>query len=108
MIALTTARGEDCGAPGDLLNREEAECTLHSQAKVIEVDIEWEGPCRRESQVQVFTADFKYHKDCINLVTEERSNLPHMWLSVAVINETKKLEAVKTIMRDCYTAHAVK
>merc|ERR1712052_53091 len=59
MIGQTTAGGEECGAPGDLVNWEEAEWTLHSQAKVIEVDREWEGPCRRESQVRVFTADFK-------------------------------------------------
>ena len=65
MIAQTTAGGEECGAPGDLVNWEEAEWTLHSQAKVIEVDREWEGPCRRESQVQVFTADFTFHKDCM-------------------------------------------
>merc|ERR1712077_47957 len=65
MIVQTTAGGEECGAPGDLVNWEEAEWTLHSQAKMIEVDREWEGPCRRESQVQVFTADFKYHEDCM-------------------------------------------
>ena len=65
MIAQTTAGGEECGAPGDLVSWEEAEWTLHSQAKVIEVDREWEGPCRRESQVQVFTADFTFHKDCM-------------------------------------------
>ena len=38
--------------------------TLHSQAKVIEVDREWEGPCRRDPQVQVFT-DFAYHRECM-------------------------------------------
>ena len=32
---------------------------------MIEVDREWEGPCRRESQVQVFTANFYHHKDCM-------------------------------------------
>ena len=108
MIAQTTAGGEECGAPGDLVNWEEAEWTLHSQAKVIEVDREWEGPCRRESQVQVFTADFEYHHDCmqhcqkisggrsppvitkedweyltreVDLITEDRFVLPWMWLS---------------------------
>ena len=44
MMVLTTAGGEGCGEPGDLINWEEAEWTLHSQAKVIEVDREWEGP----------------------------------------------------------------
>ena len=65
MIAQTKAGEEVCGAPGDLVNWEEAEWTLHSQAKVIEVDREWEGPCRRESQVQVFTAEFLWHHDCM-------------------------------------------
>ena len=65
MAGLTTAGGEDCGAPGDFLSWEEAEWTLHSQAKVIKVDRDWEGPCRRESQVHAFTADFEYHHDCM-------------------------------------------
>ena len=65
MIGLTTAGEGECGSPGDLVSWEEAEWTLHSQAKLIEVDREWEGPCRRESQVQVFTADFKKHTDCM-------------------------------------------
>ena len=152
MIGLTTAGGEEYGAPGDLVNWEEAEWTLHSQAKVIEVDREWEGPCRRESQVQVFTAErgqFFNHKDCmqhcqkisggrsppvitkedwenltseVDLITEDRSVLPWMWLSATegefdlelgelghwpeteiVNNETKKLEALETVWRDFYT-----
>ena len=149
MKGITTAGGKECGAPGDLVNWEEAEWTLHSQAKWIEVDREWEGPCRRESQVQVFTADFTYHKDCMHhcqkisggrsppvttreewetltreadLITQDRSSLPWMWLSATegdnesklaklghwpetelVNNETKKLEAVETIWRDFYT-----
>ena len=108
MIGMTTAGEEECGAPGDLMNWEKAEWTLHSQAKVIEVDREWEGPCRKESQVHVFTAVFDYHHDCmqhcqkisngrcpsvttkekwekltreIDLITEDRSVLPWMWLS---------------------------
>ena len=52
MIDLTTAGGEECGAHRDLVNWEEAVWTLHSQAKVIEVNREWEGPCRREPKVQ--------------------------------------------------------
>ena len=149
MMVLTTAGGEGCGAPGDLINWEEAEWTLHSQAKVIEVDREWEGPCRMESQVQVFTAGFKWHHECmhhcqkisggrsppvttkgewenltreIDLITQNRSNFPFMWLSATegdvdqnlaklghwpetelVNNETLKLEAVETIWRDFYT-----
>ena len=66
MIGMTTAGGAECGAPGDLVNWEEAEWTLPSQAKVIEMDREWEGPCRRESKVQVFPAEFVFHKDCMH------------------------------------------
>ena len=58
MIGQTTAGGEECGAPGNLVNWEEAEWTLHSnQAKVIEVDGDWAGLCRRESQIQVFLSE---------------------------------------------------
>ena len=118
MIGQTTAGGEECGAPGDLVNWEEAEWTLHSQAKVIEVDREWEGPCRRESQVQVFTADFEYHHDCmdhcqkisnghsppvttkdewenltreVELITRDISSLPYMWLSATEGDKDSKL-----------------
>ena len=44
MVGLTRAGAEECGAPGDLVSWEEAEWTLHSQAKVIEVNRTWEGP----------------------------------------------------------------
>ena len=97
MIGLTTAGGEECGAPGDLVNWEEAEWTLHSQAKMIEV----------ESQVKMFMANFQKHEDCmhhckkirgrspsvitedcwenfsmeIDLITQNISDLPPMWLS---------------------------
>ena len=108
MVGLTKAGHEECGAPGDLVSWEEAEWTLHSQAKVVEVGREWEGPCRRESKVQVFTADFEKHHDCmyhcekiaggrsppviteeewmnlkteVDLITEDRSILPYMWPS---------------------------
>ena len=149
MKGMTTAGGEECGAPGDLVNWEEAEWTLNSTAKVIEVDREWEGPCRRESQVQIFTANFEWHDECmehcqkiaggrsppvttkeewekltreIDLITEDRSVLPWMWISATegdknlkvaeldhwpeaelINNKTKKLEAVETVWRDYYT-----
>ena len=50
---------------GDVVNWEEAEWTLHSMARVIKANVEGEGPCRKESQVQVFLANFNYHKDCM-------------------------------------------
>ena len=85
---------------------------------MIEVDRKWEGPCRRESQVQVFTADFDYHGDCmwhctkimdgrsppvnteedwenltmeIDLITKDLSVLPWMWLSATEGDKNKKL-----------------
>ena len=66
MVGLTTTGDDECGAPGDLLSWEEADFTLHSQARVIEVDRDWEGPCRREPKVQVFIADFEWHHDCMH------------------------------------------
>ena len=42
MIGQATSGGEECGAPGDLVNWEEAEWTLHSQAKVVELDKKWD------------------------------------------------------------------
>ena len=123
---------------------------MHSQAKVVEVDIKWEGPCRRESKVQVFSADFGHHYKCmqhcqkivggrsppvntkedwetlkmeVDLITQDRSGFPYMWLSATegdedgkrlarlghwpktevVKNETKKLEAIETIWRDFFS-----
>ena len=66
MVGLTRSGNEECGTPGDLVSWEKAEWTLHSQAKVIEVDKEWEGSCRRESQVQVFALDMvHWYDDCM-------------------------------------------
>ena len=108
MIGQTTGGGEECGTSGDLVNWEESKWTLHSQAKIIKVEREWEGPCRREPKVQVFTASFEYHQDCmhhcakvsggrsppvttreeweyltseVDLITRDRSILPLMWTS---------------------------
>ena len=149
MIELTTAGGKECAAPGDLVSWDEAEWTLHSQAKRIEVDREWEGPCRKEAKARFFVADFRWHHDCMehcqkivngrsppvtteeewvnltremDLITEDRSEFPNLWISATkgdigrkmatldhwpetevVNNETKKLEAVKTVWRDFYT-----
>ena len=52
MIGMTTAGGDECGASGNLLSWEEAEWTLHSQAKVIEVD------CNKHEMEIVFWWDF--------------------------------------------------
>ena len=63
MLRVTTAGDEECKTPGNHLSWDAEEWTLHSEAKIIEVDRE--APCRRESQVQVFTANFIYHQDCM-------------------------------------------
>ena len=52
MIAQTTAGGEECGAPGDLVNLEEAEWTLHSQIKVIKVGRDPAGGNQRSRDTQ--------------------------------------------------------
>ena len=65
MVGMTQAGDEECGAAGDLVSWEEAEWSLHSQAKVIEVDLKWEGACRRESKVHVFQGVFRFHHDCM-------------------------------------------
>ena len=107
MKSQTTTGVKECGTPGDVVNWEEAEWVLHSQAKAIEVNREWEGPCRRESKVQVFKAYFK-HQECmhhcqkisggrsplvrtqeewenftreVDLITKDRSDWSYMWLS---------------------------
>ena len=118
MVGLTQAGGGGCGAGGDLVSWEEAEWTLLSKAKVIEVGAKWEAPCRRESQVQVFTADFEYHQDCmqhctkisggrsppviteeewtnltmeIDLITKERALFGVMWLSATEGDKNQEL-----------------
>lgn len=62
MVGMTTAGGEECGAPGDYLSWEEEEWTLHSAARMVEVEAS-EGPCRRESKMQLFTKDSQ--DDCM-------------------------------------------
>ena len=66
MIGMTSPGDEECGAPGDILNWEEVEWTLYSEAKVVKVDREWEGPCRKKSKLQLFKANFERHDICMN------------------------------------------
>ena len=110
MVALTQAGGEECGAPGDYVSWEEAQWKLTSHAKM-EVVGELEGPCRRESQVNVFTPPAGYlwsHIDCmehcqklgrgrsppvrtleewdwmkkeVHAITPDISHLPYLWLA---------------------------
>ena len=67
MVALTQAGGEECGAPGDYVSWEEAAWKLKSQARVLMVE-ELEAPCRRESELSVYTPPVGYywaHQDCM-------------------------------------------
>ena len=64
MVAITQAGSEECGAPGDFLNWEEAQWKLTSKSK-IEMVGELEGPCRRESVVNVYTAVFLHQRGCM-------------------------------------------
>ena len=67
MVALTEAHGEECGAPGDYVNWEEEEdWKLTSKAR-IEMVKESEGPCKGQSEVTVYTADFQYHNIGTNI-----------------------------------------
>ena len=66
MVAMTTAGSEECGAPGDFLSWEEADWQILSQARMVSVDEQEEGPCRRESVMHVFTANFNDHSQCMH------------------------------------------
>ena len=65
MAALTEAGSEECGAPGDYVSWEEEDWKLTSQARIEMVE-DLQGPCRRESEVTVYTAIFKYHSAATN------------------------------------------
>ena len=65
MVALTSAGGEECGAPGDYISWEEEDWRLTSQAKIEMMMVE-ALPCRRESDVTVYTANFQYHSAATN------------------------------------------
>ena len=80
MVGITTAGGEECGAPGDFLSWEEAEWELSDRwasgpwadwvlvinsSKVLEVEV-MEGPCWRESTIQVYQLDTIHaQSDCM-------------------------------------------
>jgi hypothetical protein len=64
MVRLTTAGGEECGAPGDYLSWAEAEWELHSMARNYTIPAS-EGPCRVQSDMHFYTADFSSLTDCM-------------------------------------------
>ena len=65
MVAMTQAGfGWKCGAPGDFISWEEADWQLWHSTRIEMV----EGlthPCRRESQVTLYPADFQSHSSCM-------------------------------------------
>ena len=64
MVAITSPGEAECGAAGDLLRWDEIGWTFHSTARMIDVEKQ-KGPCRRESKINVFGADFKTHESCM-------------------------------------------
>ena len=64
MKNMTRAGSEECGTPGDYVSWEEAPWQLFSRAKNMTVE-ELDGPCRRESTFNVFTAEFNEHRQCM-------------------------------------------
>ena len=121
MIGLTSPGEEECGAAGDLLNWEEAKWTLHSEAKVVKVDRDLEGPCRKKSKLQLFKANFKRQDTCmhhcqkiawgrsppvntaedwetlskeIKLMTSDYQNALAFWLSATRGTKKKKLKSL--------------
>ena len=72
MKRLTSAGEEECGEAGDLISWEEAEWTLQSMAQMNKVNREWQGPCRKESKIYVFSSldeTFEKHHDCMHHCT---------------------------------------
>lgn len=66
MVMVTRAGREECEEPGDYLSWEKAEWTLHSKAKILELE-RFEGPCREESRVQVFPfKDWHWQHQCMD------------------------------------------
>ena len=64
MMNITEAGGEECGAPGDFISWNEANWTLYSEAKMVAMDPDAEGPCRREGRISLFPANFG-HSQCM-------------------------------------------
>ena len=68
MRKMTQTGVKECRAPGDLLSWEEAEWILHSKARLIDIDEELEGPCRRESKTHVFPMlEYHWQPRCMEL-----------------------------------------
>ena len=66
MVNLTSAGGEECGAAGDYVSWEEEDWVLLSKARSFMVG-DLEKPCRRESEVNVYTANFEVHSAATNV-----------------------------------------
>ena len=73
---MTKSGSVSCGAPGDFLSWKDAKWTLHSKAKIVQLNSSM-GPCRRESAVYVYPMeDEHYQKDCMQLCEKLRGRSP--------------------------------
>ena len=112
MVNLTSAGGEECGASGDYVSWEDEEWRLHSQAR-IEMVGDLNGPCRRESEVTVYSANFQYHSAATNVQKISgcmehcqklgkgrspplRTQKEHEWLRAEVTGITPKISDLPT------------
>ena len=99
MIELTTAGGAECGSSGDLLSWNDTEWSLHSQAKMVEVDRRLDGPCWRQSKLKIFSIEANHWQhDCMNLCQKLGGRSP----SVRTLHEweefVQEFEAVSPFM----------
>ena len=62
---LTKSDGKECGAVGDFLSWDVEQWRLRSKTKVVELNEEIDSPCRPESEIQLFTANFYHHRGCM-------------------------------------------
>ena len=67
MIAMTEGGSDLCGAPGDYLSWEEADWKVEGQAvlKMVKL-LEDNFPCRRESKVTMYEAEFQKASSCMS------------------------------------------
>ena len=73
---LTRPGSKSCGAPGDFLSWKEANWTLHSKARTVELNSS-RDPCRRESKFHVYPmGEYEHHTVCMQLCEKLRGRSP--------------------------------
>ena len=94
LVAMTTAGGKKCGEPGSFLSWEEAEWTLHSAARMVEVEAS-EGPCLRRNRMDLYTADFGLHSTCMEHCQKVGSGrAPPVGTLKQMMSVTREVEAI--------------